>query len=64
MLGDLILGGPGGLFGPGPGVELDDPGPFADIDPFFPSIPASWSEKKGPARTPPKNPRKQPRKRR
>jgi len=64
VLSDLILGGPGGLFGAGPGIDLDDPGPFPDIDPFFPSIPATWSEKKGPARTPPKNPRKPARKRR
>ena len=64
LLSDILLGGPASPFLPGPGVDLDDSAPFADIDPFFPSIPATWSEKKGPARTPPKNPRKQPRKRR
>ena len=59
MLSDLIFGGPPGLFPPGIAGEVDDFGAFPDIDPFYPSMPATWSEKKGPARTPPKNPPKQ-----
>jgi nitrilase len=64
LLSDLLLGGPAAPFFPGPGIDFDDSEPFADIDPFMQAIPAAWSEKKGPARTPPKAPRKQTRKRR
>jgi hypothetical protein len=53
----VLLGGPGGLLPPGFRGELDEFAGLDDYDPFFPSIPAVWNEKKGPARTPPKNPR-------
>jgi nitrilase len=66
MLDDMILGtGLRGLLGAmgGPGIDDEDDFPgLDDEDPFFPTFPASWTEKsgpaKGPARTPPKQPRR------
>lgn len=71
MLDDMILGtGLRGLLGAMPGLggsfpddDDDFPGPD-DLDPFFPTFPAVWTEKppsgpaKGPSRTPPKSPRR------